>query len=119
MYRFYNANAVNRYTDDCVIRAISCATNTSWDQVYDYLSDIAQYEGTLMDKKNFVEGYLDRTYERLYGLRGIDVGEVSGMFPRNTLLIATDNHLVCSKQGVVYDTFDSRNKEVQIVWLVK
>ena len=59
MYRYYNANALNKYEDDCVIRAISCATNKSWDYVYDYLSDIAQYEGTLLDKKNFVIKYLD------------------------------------------------------------
>ena len=52
MFKHYNANAVNRYTDDCVIRAISCATGQSWDHVYDYLSDIAQYEGTLFDKRS-------------------------------------------------------------------
>ena len=63
-------NALNKYEDDCVIRAISCATNKSWDYVYDYLSDIAQYEGTLLDKRDFVIRYLDRTYERLYGLHG-------------------------------------------------
>ena len=49
MYKYYNANALNKYEDDCVIRAISCATNKSWDYVYDYLSDIAQFEGTLLD----------------------------------------------------------------------
>ena len=54
MYKFYNANAINRFEDDCVIRAISCATGKSWDYVYDYLSDIAQYEGTLFDKRDFV-----------------------------------------------------------------
>ena len=65
MYKYYNANALNKYEDDCVIRAISCATNKSWDYVYDYLSDIAQYEGTLLDKRDFVRGYLDRTFKRL------------------------------------------------------
>ena len=39
MYKYYNANALNKYEDDCVIRAISCATDKSWDYVYDYLSD--------------------------------------------------------------------------------
>lgn len=117
MYKFYNANAVNRYTDDCVIRAISCATNKSWDYVYDYLSDIAQYEGTLLDKKEFVRSYLDRTYQRLDGIKG-SVGYVSAMFPNNVILIATSNHLVCSKNGCIYDTFDSRNYEAKDAWLV-
>ena len=80
MYRYYNANALNKYEDDCVIRAISCATNKSWDYVYDYLSDIAQYEGTLLDKREFVRNY--------------------------------------SKNGVIYDTFDCRDREVEDVWLV-
>ncbi len=117
-FQFYNANAVNRYTDDCVIRAISCATNKSWDHVYDYLSDIAQYEGTLFDKKDFVINYLDRTYQRLEGIYG-RVGEVSGMFPNSTLLITMPGHIVCSKNGVIYDTFDCRDRMVEYVWLVE
>ena len=117
MYRYYNANALNKYEDDCVIRAISCATNKSWDYVYDYLSDIAQYEGTLLDKREFVRNYLDRTYKRLNGIYGT-VGQVSGMFPNNTLLITMRGHIVCSKNGVIYDTFDCRDREVESVWLV-
>lgn len=118
MYKFYNENPLNKYEDDCVIRAISCATGQSWDYVYDYLSDIAQYEGTLFDKKDFVRDYLDRTYKRLPDLYG-SVGEISAMFPDNTLLITMRGHIVCSKCGVIYDTFDCRNRIAESVWLVK
>ena len=117
MFKHYNENPLNKYEDDCVVRAISCATNKSWDYVYNYLSDIAQYEGTLFDKKEFVRSYLDRTYKRLYGLKGT-VGYISSLFPNNTLLITARNHIVCSKCGIVYDTFDCRNYEVEYVWLV-
>ena len=117
MYRYYNANALNKFEDDCVIRSISCATGKSWDYVYDYLSDIAQYEGTLMDKKDFVRNYLDRTYERIDGIHGT-VGQVAGMFHRNTILITVPGHIVCSKNGIVYDTFDPRDREVESIWLV-
>ena len=118
MYKYYNANALNKYEDDCVIRSISCATGKSWDYVYDYLSDIAQYEGTLLDKRDFVRNYLDRTYKRLDKFYGT-VGEISAMFPNNTLLITMTGHIVCSKNGTVYDTFDCRNRQVEDVWLVK
>ena len=118
MYKFYNANALNKYEDDCVIRAISCATDKSWDYVYDYLSDIAQYEGTLLDKRDFVLKYLDRTYQRLANMYGT-VGGISKMFPDNILLISMRGHIVCSKYGVIYDTFDCRNRTVEYVWLVK
>ena len=117
MYKFYNTNPLNRYTDDCVIRAISCATNRSWDYVYDYLSDIAQYEGTLMDKKDFVIGYLDRNYERLH--ESGSVGEISGRYPNNILLITMNGHIVCSKNGIIYDTFDCRDRKAEYVWLIE
>ena len=64
-----------------------------------------------------VRGYLDRTYKHLYGIHG-SVGEVSEMFPNNTILITMKNHIVCSKNGIVYDTFDPRNRETEDVWLV-
>mgnify|MGYP007069948530 CR=1 FL=1 len=117
MYRYYNENPLNRYEDDCVLRAISCATGKSWDYVYDYLSDIAQYEGTLMDKRDFVIGYLDRTYQRLYDIFGT-VGQVSAMFPNSTILITMNGHITCSKNGIIYDTFDCRDREVEYVWLI-
>lgn len=118
MYRFYNKNPLNKYEDDCVIRAISCATNKSWDYVYDYLSDIAQYEGTLMDKRDFVRNYLDRTYQRLDGIKG-KVGYVSALFSDSIVLITMDGHITCSKYGIIYDTFDCRDREVEDIWLVK
>ncbi len=118
MYQYYNANALNKFEDDCVIRAISCATNKSWDYVYDYLSDIAQYEGTLFDKRDFVRKYLDRTYKRLNGIYGT-VGSISAKFPSSILLITMNGHITCSKNGIIYDTFDCRNRQVENVWLVK
>ena len=117
MYVFHNENPLNKYEDDCVIRAISCATGKSWDQVYDYLSDIAQHEGTLLDKREFVRNYLDRTYQRLNNMYG-SVGYISGQFPNNVILITMKGHIVCSKYGVIYDTFDCRDREVENVWLV-
>ena len=118
MYKYYNENPLNKYEDDCVIRAISCATGKSWDYVYDYLSDIAQYEGTLFDKRDFVLNYLDRTYQRVQGING-SVGYVSSLFPDNTILITMNGHIVCSKNGVIYDTFDCRDRQAEYVWIVK
>lgn len=46
------------------------------------------------------------------------MGYVSGMFPNNTILITMKGHIVCSKNGIIYDTFDCRDREVENVWLV-
>ena len=118
MYKYYNANALNKFEDDCVIRSISCATDKSWDYVYDYLSDVAQYEGTLFNNRKFVLNYLDKNYQRLDNMYGT-VGAIAGMFPDNILLITMNGHIVCSKYGIVYDTFDCRNRIAEYVWIVK
>ena len=118
MYKFYNANAIGNFTDDCVIRAISCATNKSWDYVYDMLSDIAQFEGTMMDKVEFVVNYLDNKYYRI-STDNLTVGDISSLYDSNILLITMKGHITCSKYGIVYDTFDCTNRKAEYAWIVR
>lgn len=117
MYRYYNANVLGKDADDCTIRAISCATCKSWDYVYEHLSDIAQAQGTMMNDKNFIINYLDKRYERLPYERG-SVGYISNKYPNNTLLITMQGHITCSKNGVIYDSFDCTDRKVEYVWIV-
>lgn len=42
MFRFYNANPKGRRVNDCTVRAISLATNRSWDSTFLQLSDFAR-----------------------------------------------------------------------------
>ena len=118
MYKFYNANAIGKFTDDCVIRAISCATNKSWDYIYDMLSDIAQLKGTMMDKVDFVIEYLDNKYYKI-PTNNLTVGDVSSLYDNNILLITMKGHITCSKYGIIYDTFDCTNRKAEYAWIVK
>lgn len=117
MYIYYNANVLDKHEEDCVIRSISCATGKSWDYVYDVLSDEAQLRGTMMDKRDFVINYLDLKFKRLI-VNDETVGELSSRYKNNILLITMKGHITCSKYGVIYDTFDCRNRKAEYVWLV-
>lgn len=117
-YRFYNANPKGLFQNDCTIRAISLATDKSWDAVYENMSDIAQFEGTMMDDRNFIIRYLDTKYERVPYLTKT-VGELSKKYSNNILLITMDGHITCSKYGVIYDSFDPRERVVEDAWIVK
>lgn len=117
MYVYYNANALNKHEEDCVIRSISCATGKSWDYVYDMLSDEAQAQGTMMNDRDFVIWYLDQCFKRLNEVQG-DVGEISNKYKNNILLITMPGHITCSKYGTIYDTFDCRNRKAEYVWIV-
>lgn len=118
MYNYYNANPLGLYEDDCVIRAISCATHRSWDEVYDELSNLAQERGTLLDKKNFVRAYLDSHYERIKD-PPYKIYQVAQTFKNNIVICALYNHLTCIRFGNIYDTFNPSDRIVEDVWIVK
>ena len=118
MYDFYNANPLGAFEDDCVIRALSCATHRSWDSVYDELSDEAQARGTLLDKKDFVRGYLDRHFKRIDN-PPYKVYQVAEKYKNNIVICALFNHLVCIKYGRILDTFNPSDRIVEDVWVVE
>lgn len=117
MYRYYNANALGKLKNDCSIRAISCATDKSWDYVYEHLSDIAQAQGTMMDDREFIIDYLDRRYERV-PVKG-NVGETSNIYKDFIVLITMPGHITCSKYNVIYDSFDPRGRKAEFAWIVR
>lgn len=118
MYKFYNNNALGLFENDCTVRAISTATGNSWDDTYEHLSNIARLQGTMMDDRDFIKDYLDNRYERIYKIPRT-VGEVAGAYPDNILLITMRGHITCSKYGIVYDSFDCRDRISEFCWIVK
>lgn len=86
MYKYYNANALDEDTADCVVRAISNAEGKSWDETYEELSDFAQAKGKILDDVEFVEDYLDERYRRTCHYSKT-VGEFAREYPRGTYLV--------------------------------
>lgn len=117
-YRFYNANPKKNNVTDCFIRSLSCATGESWDHTFNKISDMAQWNGTTMDDRAFIIEYLDRHFKRMPKFTGT-IGEASDCYKTNIILITTPGHIVCSKYGMLYDTWDSSNKEAEYIWKVK
>ena len=118
MYKFYNANARGRFTSDCVIRSLSCATQRSWDDTYQHMSNLARTKGTMMDDREFIINYLDERYKKV-PTYNLSVGEVSAKYNDNVILITMTGHIVCSKYGVIYDSFDCRERKAEYCWIVK
>jgi len=118
MYKFYNNNSLGLFENDCTIRAISTATGNTWDDTYKHLSNLARLQGTMMDDRDFIRDYLDNRYKRLEDIP-IHVGEVAGAYPDNILLITMNGHITCAKYGVIYDSFDCRDRVAEYCWIVK
>lgn len=118
MYKFYNANAHGNFVNDCTIRAISLAEGKTWDETYKELSDIAQRNGIILDDVNFIEPLLDYRYERIC-YREKYVGNFIEEHPKGTYLITMKGHITCAINGVIYDTFDCRDRVMWCAWEVK
>ena len=116
-YKFYNANVKGNFVNDCVIRAISVAEGKSWDKTYEELSDIAQKEGILLDDVNFVEDYLDKRYKRVAHCSKF-VGEFIDEYPKGIYLVTMKGHISVIIDGVLYDTFDCRDRRIWGIWEV-
>lgn len=118
MYKFHNNNALGLFENDCTVRAISTATGNSWDDTYKHLSNTARIQGTMMDDKDFIRDYLDEHYERIYNIPRT-VGEVAGTHPNDILLITMNGHITCSMYGIIYDSFDCRERIAEYCWKIK
>ena len=118
MYKYYNANAKGNFVNDCVLRSISLAEGKTWDETYEELSDLAQKEGILLDDVNFVEPLLDSRYTRVC-YKNKYVGDFVEENSKGTYLITMSGHITCSIDGVLYDTFDCRNRIMWCAWHVK
>lgn len=121
MWRYLNKNPLARDVNDCVIRSISCAENRTWDDVYMELSKLAQEQGIVLDDVNFVEPYLDGKYSRTcYNTEGstMTVEDFIKTNPEGTFLVTMRGHITCVKDGVLYDTFDCRNRKIWCAWEV-
>lgn len=94
-YKQINVNPLGRIDSDCFIRALSCATNKSWDYVYEKISDIAQSQGAMMNDGRFVLDYLNRRYKQVPVKRTVE--ETAKRYKNNIILITMRSHITCAK----------------------
>lgn len=118
MYKYYNANSRGNFVNDCVVRAIAVAENATWEDTYDDLSRIAKKNGILLDDVDFVDPLLDYRYNKIPLLHDMFIGEFVETHPFGVYLITMLGHITVLKDGVIYDTFDCRDRKIKDVWKV-
>lgn len=67
---------------------------------------------------NFVEPLLDYRYDRVETYPDETVGDFADRCEIGTYLVTMPNHITTVIDGVVYDTFDCRNRVLWDVWKV-
>ena len=124
MWRYYNPNpSGNLRAGDCVIRAISKATDKSWHTVYAEISAYGYALGDWGNANAVWDAYLrDRGYTRAIVPNTCpncyNVADFAADYESGTVVLGTGHHAVCVKDGDYYDSWDS-GAEMPIYYYLK
>lgn len=119
-YRFYNANPLGKIESDCVCRAITRATQLSYEEIEQKLELI----GELFECDELCVCCYHHLLEKVFGLtqrvaNGKTVEQLALEFEDHVLLMRLDGHLTVAEFGTVYDLWDCRDEKVDVFWVVE
>ena len=123
MYRFYNPNPSGSLTEeDCVLRALSYALNTTWDKVFLELSmECFNKKCIRMDRNDIWGSYLYNKGFRQHLVYDIcpdcyTVADFCRQHPRGLFVLATGIHVLAVNDGIYYDSWDSGQEHPIFYW---
>lgn len=120
MFKYYNANPFGRLVNDCTVRAISLATEQSWDSTYRKLADYARSEGITFSEIEFINDYLANQFSRFCPEKRIyTLADFLGLKLPGRWLVTMSGHITCVIDGICYDTFDPSKRYVWCIYKVK
>lgn len=122
MYEYYNPNPYQMDTDDCTLRALTIALNVDWYTAHVLMDNMAMQMGFISGDKKEVFFAVLRQY-------GFEREAVPNTCPdcytaedfaqehfKGTYVLAFGNHVVAVKDGIIYDTWDSRKQIPHFYW---
>lgn len=117
MLKKYNPNPKGKAVGDCTIRALTKALDKSWDDVYVMLS-VEGYEMCDMPSSNVVWGNVLRAngYEKKACPECSTFSDFAENHKDGTYILCTGSHVACCIDGIIYDSWDSRNELVDFFY---
>lgn len=124
MYVNYNPNPLGKRVGDCVVRAISKALDSSWEEIYIELSIQGYIMGDVFSSNSVWGAFLkNKGFERdiIHSPRSesYTIDDFCYEHPKGTFVIGTGTHAVSVIDGDVYDAWDSRLEIVLYFWEYK
>ena len=119
MFKYYNANPLGRHVSDCSVRAISLATNQTWDQTYKELAEFARAQAITFSEIEFIDDYLAKRYQTYcINSKPVQLKDFLNLQLPGRWLVTMSGHITCVIDGVCYDTFDPSERYVWCVYKV-
>lgn len=124
LYQYYQPNKKDLKDEygDCVIRALTKATNKEWLEVFEELVPIAKEFQCMPNSKPCYEKYIlskGFTYYGVSNKKGTKrptVASFTKEHKNGTHILRVANHIVAVKDGQYFDTWDSGHKSLYGYW---
>lgn len=124
MWQYFNPNPVGRSVGDCAIRAIAKALDISWEQAFLLITTAAFQMGD-MPSSNSVWGAVLRQHG-FYRTSIKDecpdcytAEDFCNDNPKGIFVLGFGNHVATVIDGILFDSWDSRQEIPQYVWYKK
>ena len=119
-YKFNNGGWKGSKRGDCVMRAISIATERSYDLVFNELMDLAKEKQNLPNNKKVYMPYLNALGWKWQPTMGIGTGckvhLKASELPKGRIICRCSHHLVAVVDGVIQDTYNPSRDETRCVY---
>lgn len=116
-YRYMNPHPDGCNVGDCVKRAFTLATGEDYREISRQLNRIKRELGASAYNDDEVwwefvnrRGWEAKTYQAIKGQRRMNGERFCESHPTGTYVLVMARHLVCCKDGVILDTWDSSEK---------
>ena len=123
MQTFKSGKPKSWYVRDSAIRAISCAIEKDWENVFEQLYTIAKNKHDMIDSKPVVNEMLlsnnfcyDTFGKPTSGQKRPTVEQFVNEYTNGTYVLYLRDYYVCVKDGVLYDVCESTNDSVYSYW---
>ena len=115
LYRYFNPNPLKKETGDCTVRAICAATDRKWDDVFYELCMKGMEICEMPSANNTWGAYLQDNGYKYYSIPDrcpfcYTIDQFCYDHPKGIFILGTGTHVVCVKDGVIWDTWDSGSK---------
>lgn len=118
-YVYFNNNPMGRSVGDCSVRAISCALDKTWDEIYMELTKEGFRQADMPSSNAVSATYLRKNGFNKYPLPDNEfysVRDFADAHPINLYILATGNHFITVRDGDYYDAWDSGNEIPVAYW---
>lgn len=120
-WQHYNPSPTGRNVGDCSVRAVAKALNTDWETAYALISMNGYLMGDMPSSNSVWGAVLRQNGFSRYSIPNTcpdcyTIGDFADENPKGTYVVGTGNHVCTIRDGVVFDSWDSRREIPQYYW---